>query len=195
MNARSVFQDYFFIARNHFTWDKVSDVVIGRPAYDNFLVDTALRHNVSVVDATATLLALHQTGADGNKAGENNTDRSFNNLAIGKSYRYRWPDTNDSQYVTATSVDGRCVLLRRPPPDGRQKTVLKQTAKQRSFKANATSNKLDMSPAWTSSKFGLKILGTWWSNNSLFCILDFTDRNGWNHFSFTLSYPYLCCQW
>jgi len=51
-------EDYFLIAFNDFPWHRVIDVVIGRPAYDNYLVGLAIRQNVTVVDATSTLLAL-----------------------------------------------------------------------------------------------------------------------------------------
>jgi len=53
-------EDYFFVAFNDFPWHRVLDVVVGRPAYDNYLVGLAIAQNVTVVDASATLLALHQ---------------------------------------------------------------------------------------------------------------------------------------
>ena len=63
-------EDYFITTAQGYPWHRVPrDVVIGRVGYDNFLVVNALRHNVSVVDATNTLLAVHQTGHDGNTAG------------------------------------------------------------------------------------------------------------------------------
>ena len=30
--------DYFFIAHNQFPWQRVPDVIVGRPSYDNFIV-------------------------------------------------------------------------------------------------------------------------------------------------------------
>lgn len=50
-----------------FPWHRFADVVVGRSAYDNYLVAMAIQLNVSVVDATDTLTALHQTdsGATG----------------------------------------------------------------------------------------------------------------------------------
>lgn len=77
-------QDYFFMAHNTYPWDRVPNVVIGRPAYDNFLVATAIAAGVSVVDATRTLLALHQTGVDGNFAGHRNKDAGHNPKVIGR---------------------------------------------------------------------------------------------------------------
>ena len=77
-------EDYFFIAFNDFPWHRVPDVVIGRIAYDNFLVGLAIHDDVTVVDATATLLAFHQTGSDGEKAGFKNKDVDVNIIRIGQ---------------------------------------------------------------------------------------------------------------
>ena len=56
----------------------MKDVVIGRPAYDNYFVAMARYNNMSVVDASRTILALHQTGQDGKFAGAKNTDSRYN---------------------------------------------------------------------------------------------------------------------
>ena len=97
-------EDYFFIAFNDFPWHRVVDVVIGRPAYDNYLVGLAIRQNVTVVDATRTLLALHQTGSDGNLAGHSNSDKGFNAAAIGK-FNYASGLSSSAQYETQHSMD------------------------------------------------------------------------------------------
>lgn len=62
-------QDFFFIHRDSFHWNKIPDFVIGRLAYDNWLVDHAYHDNLDRVDISRTVYAVHQTGADGNKAG------------------------------------------------------------------------------------------------------------------------------
>ena len=59
-----------------FPWNYVKDVVIGRPYYDNYLVSEAIRHKVSVIDATNTILSVHLTGVDGNHAGSRNIDKA-----------------------------------------------------------------------------------------------------------------------
>jgi len=74
--------DYFAIAGNNYPWHKVPDLVIGRPAYDNFLVATATRYNVSVVDATNTVVALHQTDAEGIGSGHRRHDSDYNRRII-----------------------------------------------------------------------------------------------------------------
>ncbi|KAA0161836.1 hypothetical protein FNF31_03621 [Cafeteria roenbergensis] len=62
-------QDFFFIHRDSFHWSKIPDFVIGRLAYDNWLVDHAYHDDLDRVDISRTVYAVHQTGADGNKAG------------------------------------------------------------------------------------------------------------------------------
>ena len=97
-------EDYFFIAFNDFPWHRVADVVIGRPAYDNYLVGLAIRQNVTVVDATRTILALHQTGSDGNLAGHRNRDSGFNVAVIGK-FNFGSGYSSAAQYETKFSMD------------------------------------------------------------------------------------------
>ena len=98
-------EDYFFIAYNDFPWHLVADVVVGRPAYDNYLVGLAIQQNVAVVDATATLLAVHQTDQDGNMAGHKNRDRRFNKIRIGRKFNYSTGLITSAQYVTNVVVD------------------------------------------------------------------------------------------
>lgn len=62
-------QDFFIITPGTFNWANVPDFVIGRPAYDNWLVDRAHHIGISTVDVTKTVRAVHQTDSKGNKAG------------------------------------------------------------------------------------------------------------------------------
>ena len=79
-------EDYFFVTKN-FPWGDIKEVVIGRPGYDNYLVARAIQLRVNTIDATLSISAVHQTGADGNYAGHNakvNKDMSYNHKLIGK---------------------------------------------------------------------------------------------------------------
>ena len=100
-------EDYFFIAFNDFPWNRVPNVIIGRPAYDNFLVGRAIQENVTVVDATATLLAFHQTGSDEDFAGFRNKDSRFNIIRIGL-YNYGAGLTTSARYETVFAVEEVC---------------------------------------------------------------------------------------
>jgi hypothetical protein len=100
-------EDYFFIAGNRFPWHQVPDVVVGRPAYDNFLVAIAIREGVSVVDATASVLAVHQSGRDANYAGHLNSDWGVNAAAVKQRYKqfeYQAGTTICSQYMTMVTT-------------------------------------------------------------------------------------------
>mmetsp|Transcript_67140 Transcript_67140/g.160137 ORF Transcript_67140/g.160137 Transcript_67140/m.160137 type:complete len:1001 (+) Transcript_67140:245-3247(+) len=75
-------EDYFIMSRGAVDWDKVPDFVIGRRAYDNWLVDHSYHDGIDIIDCTRTTLALHQTGADGNKAGHSKGDSTLYNLNL-----------------------------------------------------------------------------------------------------------------
>ena len=62
-------EDYFFFG-GEYPWHKIPEVVMGRPGYDNFIVFTAVESNLTVIDVTRTMLAVHQTGLDGEFAGK-----------------------------------------------------------------------------------------------------------------------------
>jgi len=81
--------DYFAIARNHFPWRLVPNLIIGHTGYDNFILSVASSNNVSVVDATQTLTALHQTDKDGVGTGHRRADRFYNRRIILRLGRYR----------------------------------------------------------------------------------------------------------
>ena len=51
-------EDYFIVTRD-FPWKYLTDIVIGRPGYDNYLVAMANSLNVNTIDATNTITALH----------------------------------------------------------------------------------------------------------------------------------------
>jgi len=101
-------EDYFFLAHNDFPWDLMANVVVGRPGYDNYLVALAIQQNVTVIDATRTILAVHQTDNDGNWAGYENADSGFNRNRIGSKFSYRKGYTTAAQYVTRFVTDRVC---------------------------------------------------------------------------------------
>ena len=47
-------EDYFFFTKNCLPWSSLAEVVIGRPGYDNYLVDYAFYHRqqVELIDMT-----------------------------------------------------------------------------------------------------------------------------------------------
>jgi len=76
--------DYFIIGRmNEFPWEQLPDVVIARRGYDNYLVMMAVRENVSVVDVTRTLVAVHQTDSEAKTFGRHRAQKEFNMKKLG----------------------------------------------------------------------------------------------------------------
>ena len=76
--------DYFFLSNHSFPWNKIKDVVIGRPAYDNYFLIFAKDHETRTIDASKTINAVHQTGEDGNLAGaKGKIDTRYNRHLIG----------------------------------------------------------------------------------------------------------------
>ncbi|XP_052769659.1 uncharacterized protein LOC128209603 [Mya arenaria] len=56
----------FFITNAAFPWGKILDVVVGRLAYDNWLVGhTICNLRIKTIDVTDTMLAVHQTTKSG----------------------------------------------------------------------------------------------------------------------------------
>ena len=98
--------DYFILAHNQFVWDQVLDVIIGRPGYDNYLVAVALNNKISVIDATKTILTLHQTDIEGNdsgiKSGKLKKDLYFNYKLFGEFDKSRGR-TNNTPFYTEHS--------------------------------------------------------------------------------------------
>lgn len=105
--------DYFFIYNpRRFPWHKIKEVVIGRPGIDNYLVGQALSCNVSVIDSTSSVFAIHQTGTDGNRAGFKNMDQKYNIRVLG-NYLWSSGKTSNAQYQSVTDLQGRVFLLKR----------------------------------------------------------------------------------
>jgi len=123
--------DYFAIARNRFPWSAVPRLIVGRPKYDNFLLKLASTRGVSLVDATATLTALHQTDEDGVGAGHRRVDSAYNRRVISSlrplrgcwhikctEYLTRWvlPETGETSNDAVTQARKRVVVERRAMP-------------------------------------------------------------------------------
>ena len=94
--------DYFAIAANRYPWKRVPDLVIGRAYYDNFLVSTASLYNVSLVDATETVVALHQTDNDSVQPGYSHVDSNYNRPLVGiyTAGRRSCRRTDCTKYIT-----------------------------------------------------------------------------------------------
>ena len=70
-------EDYFITTRVY-PWEVIPDLVVGRRAYDNWLVFQARKKKHTVVDVTKTVLAVHQTTEAGNLEGHTHANKDYN---------------------------------------------------------------------------------------------------------------------
>lgn len=79
-------EDYFITTRS-FPWKDIAEVVIGRRAYDNWLVYNSRKSKHVVIDGTKTILAVHQTTKAGNFEGHGHKNRDYNHNLLVKMYK------------------------------------------------------------------------------------------------------------
>ena len=83
---RGLAEDYFITSR-FYPWKKIPEVVIGRPAFDNWLVYHTRKQNQTLIDATRTILAVHQTTKAGNIEGQGRPNSSYNRNLLKRLYK------------------------------------------------------------------------------------------------------------
>lgn len=111
-------QDYFVASRSLWDWSKIPCLVVGRRAYDNWLVQHAVHmRGVDVIDLSKTVTALHLTvhgNRDGHQ-GEETDDVDFNTRVLQKADP-RW-DMGAGQmgacHKETVWRDGRVVVVSR----------------------------------------------------------------------------------
>lgn len=115
-------EDFFIITPGSFDYETMPDFVIGRPAYDNQLVDHVYHKNEthSLIDVSKTVTAIHQTGADGNKAGHNTSRPDIRwNLQYKNEWRFDHQTTIHANWETrwkfASRAGEQLQLIKRPP--------------------------------------------------------------------------------
>ncbi|XP_076449192.1 uncharacterized protein LOC143285679 [Babylonia areolata] len=77
----------FFITDRKFPWDGIPGVVVGRVAYDNWVVLHAIQKKHVVVDVTKTAPAVHQTTKRGNHEGFTHANSSYNDHILKRLYK------------------------------------------------------------------------------------------------------------
>lgn len=79
-------EDYF-ITTCAYPWNDIAEVVIGRRAYDNWLVYNSRKSKHLVLDGTKAILAVHQTTQAGNYEGHSHKNRDYNHNLLVKVYK------------------------------------------------------------------------------------------------------------
>jgi len=107
-------EDYFIFTRNgsSLNWTAIRDVVIGRPAYDNYLVATAIKMKVNVIDCSKTILAVHLTTPNVRHEGTRQKDSSYNARIIGR-FNYFSGRLNATKLLTAYDHKEMIQVIRR----------------------------------------------------------------------------------
>ena len=112
----SISQDYF-ITNRVFPWDGVPEVVVGRVAYDNWLVLDSIQRGHIVVDTTKTILAVHQTTHKGNFQGHSNShEPQYNNKVLARYHKkinFMAGSTQCIPIFTGYSTNNESVCLKR----------------------------------------------------------------------------------
>ena len=102
---------FFYIREgSSFNWSQIADVVIGRPAYDNYLVAMAIRMGVNVIDATRTMIALHLSTPGVREEGRTNADSAYNVQAVGP-FPWNHGLTTSSRFMMTFDSKGNELLV------------------------------------------------------------------------------------
>ncbi|XP_071162485.1 uncharacterized protein [Mytilus edulis] len=108
-------EDYF-ITNQHFDWSGFPDLVIGRRAYDNWLVLRARAIGALTVDVSKTLLLVHQTTKGGNFEGHGRVDPNYNDaliLRLRLDRKYEKGFTTCMEYETFMSLCDETEIIQR----------------------------------------------------------------------------------
>ncbi|KAL3874618.1 hypothetical protein ACJMK2_037605 [Sinanodonta woodiana] len=110
-------EDLFF-TNKYFPWSGIIDVVVGRLAYDNWLIaHTRCKLKIDIVDTTDSLLAVHQTTtAGGNWEGFKHPKSKHNYALLQKlkiKVKFENGFTSCAQMASLRNFCGRTVIMKR----------------------------------------------------------------------------------
>ena len=122
-------EDYFFVNKDY-PWHGIKDVVIGRLAYDNYLVARSIQMSVPSIDGTKTIAAVHQNGPTGFGEGRRSKDSDYNTKKIGL-FDYGAGKTDCTWFVTKRDILNRVVLFKRLRPSSEPDWLARYRKKSR----------------------------------------------------------------
>ena len=138
----------YVILNGPFPWENVPGLVVGRRGFDNFLVNLAKAHGATAIDATLSLLAVHQTSTGGAVTTVPN-DLDHNEKVVAKEVglgKVNMTNTTSARYETRKDFLGNVYLVdweaNEPKPVPPQTTnkkpaekpIIKDTAANRNTK-------------------------------------------------------------
>ncbi|OWF52120.1 uncharacterized protein LOC110448187 [Mizuhopecten yessoensis] len=115
----TVWAEDYFITSTNYPWKDIPEVVIGRRAYDNWLVSNARKQKHVTIDATDTLVALHQTTKAGNQEGFKADNPEYNHNLLRRMYHqlhYGAGLTSCAEYYTRYHGNKNIQILKRAIP-------------------------------------------------------------------------------
>ena len=107
-------EDYFFVTRNVWDWNKTQQFVLGGTAFDNWIVSRmTLMSDVLSVDTTNTVTCVHQEHPNYSQQSGNPRSR-HNNWIAAKDAETRWFEGGNIQQIPMeTAYQGGAVVLRK----------------------------------------------------------------------------------
>lgn len=112
----TTFAEDYFITTPNYPWKDCAEVVIGRRAYDNWLVLYARKRKHITIDGTKTILAVHQTTKAGNHEGHHQPNGNYNDRLLSRKWRginYGAGLTSCTSYFTQLNSNGEPDLVTR----------------------------------------------------------------------------------
>ncbi len=109
--------DYFIVTKNGFAWDDIPNFVIGKRGYDNYLMTHAIQFSPMVIDATNTILGVHQSVGSGDYASHVGYNSHLNMDMIPKNYSLDIGKTDCAKWETLFNYATHRVILSRRPPN------------------------------------------------------------------------------
>lgn len=104
-------EDYFIVSRDIFDWSQIPDFVVGGVAFDNWLVskgnEMAIEGTAIVVDATKTIVALHQNHGKNSKDSHKHPKSQYNSHLAAMHGGITLGHTSDALFATEIDPQGR----------------------------------------------------------------------------------------
>ena len=108
-------QDYFITSPDIWDWNTFPLFVIGRVAYDNWIVNHAVTNpDISPIDASETCPVIHQTGPAGNHQGHqtaNQADKQYNTVLGAGNWKQGF--MSSCRYETKWGDHGKIIISKR----------------------------------------------------------------------------------
>ncbi len=133
----STAMDYFILTKAGLRWSEVPDLVVGRPGIDRWLFAHALMWNISVVDFSKSVMALHQTGDSHALSWNDKDDNKYANHDIVGPFQYPSADSVCAPWMSVRDIAGGVHIVKReetrpkkckrPPPVGTRMVTSQNT--------------------------------------------------------------------